>query len=174
MLERHRKRQGIILSYLNKLGILDIDMIMKLNIDGLGDTTKRNVLRVMQNLEERGLIKSVRKEVKLFMLIDRKYSHIEHRLMMNRFICNNGYYHTVKLEPLIKISGEEFRPDFVVPKIDNPKLATDWKYFEVDRTQKKNVNMQKAKRYKDLGLQFEVVCGIERVYMWKGFVYHVV
>lgn len=94
--------------------------------------------------------------------------------MMNRFLCKHNLVNIAKIEPTITIENEEFRPDFIVPKTNNPKFADDWKYYEVDRTQKKSVNMQKVKRYKDLGLQFEIVCGVERVYMWKEYVYHVI
>lgn len=174
VLEKRKKRIGMILSYLNKLGVMDVDMIMKMNIDGLGDTGKRNVLRVMQRLEDDGYIKSVRKERKLYMLKDNVYKNVNHRLMMNRFLVNHGYVNVVKIEPKMIVNGVKFQPDFIIPKVSNPKKASDWRYFEVDRTQKKKVNMDKVKRYKDLGLNFEIVCGVERVYMWKGYVYHVV
>lgn len=174
MSKKHRERTGMILSYLNKLGVMDVDMIQLLDIDGLGKTGKRNVLRIMQGLEEMGYIQSMRKDVKLFMLVDSKFTHIEHRLMMNRYLCKNGLVGKARIEPKVKVNDVEFRPDFMIPKNDNAKSATDWRYFEVDRTQKRVVNMQKVQRYKDLGLQFEIVCGVERVYMWKGFVYHVV
>lgn len=173
MLSRQKNRVAKILSYLNKFGVLDVEMIQRLNIDGLGNTTKRNVLRVMDNLEKDGYIKSKRHYVKLFMLTDYTITHLDHRLMMNRFIIKNGYAKKAIIEPNVKINGESFRPDFMIPKVDEPKLASDWKYFEVDRKQKKKTNMQKIQRYKDYGLQFEVVCGIERTYMWKGYVYHV-
>ena len=174
MSKQNKNRIAKILSHLNSLGVLDVEMIQQLNIDGLGETTKRNVLRVMDNLEKEGYIKSIRHGVKLFMLPDYKLTYIDHRLMINRFIVNNGYNKVARIEPTVKINGEQFKPDFMIPKVQNPKLATDWKYFEVDRKQKKKTNMQKIQRYKDFGLQFEVVCGIERTYMWKGYVYHVV
>ncbi len=174
MSSQRKNRISKILLNLNKLGILDVEMIQKLNIDGLGNTSKRNVLRVMHDLEKEGYIKSIRNEVKLFTLPDQKITHLEHRLMMNRFIVNNGYVNIAQIEPSVKINGETFKPDFMIPKIKEPKKATDWKYFEVDRKQKKKTNMEKIQRYKNFGLQFEVVCGIERSYMWKGYVYHIV
>lgn len=174
MLDKSKKRQGIILSYLSKIRVLDVEMIMQLDIDGLGKTGKRNILRVMQSLEDKGLVKSVRKEVKLFFLPDGKLTYLEHRLLMNRYLCKNGLVNVARIEPNVKVNGVEFRPDFMIPKVPDPKEAKDWKFFEVDRTQKKSVNIQKVKRYKELGLQFEIVCGMERAYMWKGYVYHVV
>lgn len=165
--ELRRIREGKIISSLNKLGVADIRLIKRLNISNLGITSDRNVLRVMNRMVDDGLLDSVRKEIKLYAIKGRGFGHYEHRMMMNEFLVYKGLFYKAKIEPKIKLGGDIFKPDFIVPRVDNPKNEQDWTFYEVDRRQKKKANMLKIERYKRLGLHFEVVCKPERNYMWK-------
>jgi len=70
------------------------------------------------------------------------------------------------------MKGVTFILDFVMPLVRHPHRPEDYIYFEVDRLQKKKTNHVKISRYKRLGLKVEIVCRTERVYIWKGIVYH--
>lgn len=172
--ELRRKRESVIISSLNKLGVVDVKVIKQLNVAGLGSTGDRNVLRVMNRMVDDGLLESMKKEIKLYCVKGRGFGHWEHRLMLNKFLAMKCLYGKAKIEPRIKIGSDEFRPDFIVPIKDHPKTEKDWCFYEVDRRQKKHVNLEKIERYKRLGLRFEVVCNEDRVYMWKGCVVHTI
>lgn len=164
----------MILSFMNDLGVVDVRLLKAANIDGLGNTSNRNILRVIRRLEEEKLVKSMRKEIKLFTTSDGTFHHWEHHLLRNRFIVDKGIWKQVIIEPKVTVKGETFIPDFVLPLVPHPHRAEDYIYFEVDRLQKKKTNHEKIARYKRLGLKVEIVCRPERVYIWKGSVYHTV
>lgn len=168
--EIRKEREARILSRLNKLGVASVWELMRLNVGGLGESGRRNALRVLNEMEEKGLVDSVRKEIKIFCVKDRGFGHWEHRMMMNKFLIKKGLFDKAKIEPNIKINGIDFRPDFIIPRTPNPKEANDWLYFEVDRKQKKKANLEKIQRYREFGLKFEVVCSPERSNQWKGCV----
>ena len=168
--EIRKAREAKILSRLNKLGVASVWELMRLNAGGLGNGGRRNALRVLNEMEQKGLVDSMRKELKLFCIKDRGFGHWEHRLMMNRFLIKKGLFDKAIIEPNIKINGIEFRPDFIIPKVHDAKSATDYIYFEVDRRQKKKANLEKIQRYKEYKLKFEIVCTPERAYIWKGCV----
>lgn len=161
-------REQEIISLLNKLRVVDVEMIQNVNVSNLGNTSRRNVLRVLNEMVKDGLLDTIRSEVKLYSVKGRGFGHLEHTLMMNRFLIKNGLFHKARIEPKIKINDIEFIPDFIVPKVDNPKNQYDWVFYEVDRKQKKRANILKIERYKEMGLTFEVVCSPERNYMWNG------
>lgn len=165
--EKRRLRESEILLCLNKLRVVDVGVLMKLDVGDLGKGSKRNVLRVMNEMVRDGLIKEVRKEVKLFYDADmRGLGNWEHTLMRNRFIAEKGrrFYEDVKIEPRVMLRGKEVRPDMLYDGI----------FYEVDRTQKMKINKEKIERYMRGGVKFEVICGPDRVRLWKGHVYHVV
>ena len=166
--ELRKMREKEIISLLNKLKIVDVEIIKRVNVSNLGHTSDRNVLRVLNKMVDDGFLDSIRKENKLYAIKGYGFGHYEHRLMMNKFIVRKGYLNKVKIEPKIKIGVDEFRPDFIVPIVNRPKTEKDWCFYEVDRKQKKKANINKIERYRRLGLKFEVVCGVERNYMWKG------
>lgn len=168
---RKKREQEIILS-LNKLGIMTCDMFMKLNISGLGESSKRNTLRVLNRMVKDGFLDEKRKDVKMFVVKGRGFGYYEHDLMRNKFIINKGMYKRVRIEPNIKIGNDQFRPDFIYPIVNNAKTEKDWCFYEVDRTQKMKVNYEKIERYKRLGLRFEVICPSHRIQLWKGCVVH--
>ncbi|QBP06973.1 hypothetical protein [Virgibacillus phage Mimir87] len=168
--EIRKEREARILSRLNKLGVSSVWELMRLNAGGLGEGGRRNALRVLNEMEEKELVISMRKEIKIYCVTGRGFGHWEHRMMMNKFLIKKGLFDKAIIEPKIKINDIEFRPDFMIPMIPDPKNANDWLFYEVDRKQKKKANLEKIKRYRDFGLKFEVVCSPERSYMWKGFV----
>lgn len=147
-------------------------MIMK--VSGFHSTSKRNVLRVMKRMEDEGYLKSQRKEFKVWCLKGDRFGNVEHRLMMNKFICQNGWYRKAIIEPDLNLGGFKFRPDFMIPMVEDAKKPTDFRFFEVDRTQKMNVNKKKIERYQRLGLRFEFICPAYNVERYKGYVYHVI
>lgn len=165
--EKRRLREAEILSCLNKLKVVDVRVLMKLNVGDLGKGSKRNCLRVMNEMVRDGLVRSVRKEVKLFYDVEmRGIGNWEHTLMRNRFIAEKGrrFYEEVKIEPRVILKGKEVRPDMLCNEI----------FYEVDRTQKMKVNREKIRRYIDGGVKFEIVCGQDRINLWKGYVYNIV
>lgn len=170
--EIRKQREAKILSQLAKLGISSVYELMKLNAGNLGHGGRMNALRVLNEMENKGLVDSVQKERKLFCVKGRGFGHWEHRLMMNKFLIKKGLLHKAKIEPTITLNGIKFRPDFVIPIKNDPTKPTDYIYYEVDNRQKKKVNMDKIERYKKLNLRFEVVCTAERKNMWKGCVIH--
>ncbi|WP_200415926.1 hypothetical protein [Virgibacillus salexigens] len=170
--EIRKEREAQILSRLNKLGVSGVWELMALNAGGLGSGGRRNAHRVLSEMEEKDLINSTRKEIKIFCVAGRGFGHWEHRMMMNKFLIKKGLFDKAKIEPQVKINGQEFRPDFMIPLVNNPKTAKEWAYFEVDRKQKKKANLEKIQRYKEFGLRLEVVCTPERASMWKGCVIH--
>lgn len=170
--EKRKIREQKIISSLNKLGVADVEIIKRLNIDGLGNTSDRNVLRVLNRMVDDGLLDTKRKEVKLFTIHGRGFGNYEHRLMMNRFLVRKGLFYKARIEPKIKIGSEVFQPDFIVPFKNGILKPEDFIYYEVDRKQKKKANLQKIERYKRLGLKFEVICTSDRSYMWKDCVIH--
>ena len=168
--EIRKSREAKILSRLNKLGVASVWELIRLNAGGLGNGGRRNAFRVLNEMEQKGLVDSMRKEIKLFCVKGRGFGHWEHRIMMNRFLIKKGLFDKAIIEPNIKINGMEFRPDFIIPCVPNPETAADYIYYEVDRKQKKKANLEKVQRYKDLKLKFEVICTPERVSHWKGSV----
>lgn len=46
----------MILSFMNDLGVVDVRLLKAANIDGLGNTSNRNILRVIRRLEEEKLL----------------------------------------------------------------------------------------------------------------------
>ncbi len=168
--EIRKEREARILSRLNKLGVSSVWELMRLNAGGLAEGGRRNALRVLNEMEEKELVASMRKEIKIYCVTGRGFGHWEHRMMMNKFLIKKGLFDKAIIEPKIKINDIEFRPDFIIAKTPDPKTATDYVYFEVDRKQKKKANLEKIERYKKFGLKFEVICSMERVSMWKGCV----
>lgn len=168
--EIRKEREARILSKLNKLGVASVWELMRLNAGGLGEGGRRNALRVLNEMEEKQLVSSMRKEFKIYCIYGRGFGHWEHRLMMNKFLIKKHLFDKAVIEPKIKINGTDFRPDFIIPKKSEPQTANDWLFFEVDRKQKKKANIEKIKRYKEFGLKFEVVCTPERAGMWRGCV----
>src|SRR5699024_5477684 len=168
--EIRKEREARILSKLNKLGVASVWELMRLNAGGLGEGGRRNALRVLNEMEEKQLVSSMRKEFKIYCIYGRGFGHWEHRLMMNKFLIKKHLFDKAVIEPKIKINGTDFRPDFIIPKKSEPQTANDWLFFEVDRRQKKKANIEKIKRYKEFGLKFEVVCTPERAGMWRGCV----
>ena len=163
-------RERKIVSLLDKLKVVDVELFMMCNVDGLGNTSRRNVLRVLNRMVEDGILDEKRIDVKMYCLKGVGFGYWEHRLLMNKFIVGNGLLNRVRIEPLVSVKGVEFRPDFIVPIVSKPQGLGDWKFYEVDRRQKRKVNHEKIERYKRLGLKFEVVCERDRNYMWKGCV----
>lgn len=172
--EIRKLREMEIIQLLNKLGVADVEIMKRLNVSGLGKTTNRNVLRVLNKMVDDGLLDSMRREIKIFSVAGRGFGHWEHRLLMNKFIVRKGYFHKARIEKKVKINHEVFVPDFYVPLVVHPGSPADFVFYEVDRRQKKKANDKKIERYKRLGLKFEVVCSAERKYMWKGCVVNVV
>lgn len=170
--EIRKEREAKILSRLNKLGVSGVWELMTLNVSGLGEGGRRNALRILNEMEEKGLVDSTRKEIKIYCVKGRGFGHWEHRMMMNKFLIKKGIFDKAKIEPTVTINGKEFRPDFMIPRKHDAKSAADYVYYEVDRRQKKKANLEKMQRYKELGLRFEVVCSPERVNMWRGCVIH--
>lgn len=170
--EIRRQREQEIISSLNKLGIADVEIVKRLNISNLGETSDRNVLRVLNKMVDDGLLDCMRKDIKLFTIKGKGFGHYEHRLLMNRFLVRKGLFHKARIEPKIKIGNDSFQPDFIVPMKDGILTAKDYIYYEVDRRQKRKANMLKIDRYNRLGLKFEIVCPSDRTYMWKGCVIH--
>lgn len=170
--EKRRKREQQILHFLDKMKVMDVRLLKKANVSNLGRTSDRNVLRVMQSMEEKGLVKSQRKEVKLWYMD--KLGQWEHRLMMNHFIVDKGLLNRAIIEPKISVKGETFRPDFMIQVGSGLNSSKDYVFYEVDRTQKRKVNEDKISRYKRLGLKFEFICYEERKHMFKHCVYHIV
>ncbi|APC48943.1 hypothetical protein BME96_12395 [Virgibacillus halodenitrificans] len=170
--EIRKEREARILSRLNKLGVASAWELMRLNAGGLGEGGRRNALRILNEMTEKGLLECSRKEIKIFCVAGRGFGHWEHRMMMNKFLIIRGLFDKAKIEPTVTINGKEFRPDFMVPRVSDPKTANDYVYYEVDRKQKKKANLEKIQRYKELGLRFEIICSPERVRMWKGCVVH--
>lgn len=170
--EIRKEREAQILSRLNKLGVSGVWELMRLNVGGLGEGGRRNALRILNEMEEKGLVDSFRRELKIFCVSGRGFGHWEHRMMINKFLIKKGLFDKAKIEPQVTINGKEFRPDFIIPLVTNPQTAKEWAYYEVDRKQKRKANQDKTQRYKELGLRLEVVCTPERVNMWKGCVIH--
>ncbi|GGJ48372.1 hypothetical protein [Virgibacillus salexigens] len=170
--EIRKEREAQILSRLNKLGVSGVWELMRLDVSNLGKSGRHNALRVLNGMEKKGLVDSMTKEVKIFCVAGRGFGHWEHRMMMNKFLIKKGLFEKAKIEPQVKINGQDFRPDFMIPLVNNPKTAKEWAYFEVDRKQKRKANLEKIQRYKEFGLRLEVVCTPERASMWKGCVIH--
>ena len=168
--EVRKEREAKILSKLDKLGISSTYELIKLDAGGLGRGGRRNALRVLNEMEIKGLVDYTRKEFKLFCVKGRGFGHWEHRMMMNKFLIKKGLFYKAHIEPTVTINKIEFRPDFIVPIHPEPQTPKDYIFYEVDRRQKKKANMEKIKRYKEFGLKFEVVCTAERVSMWKNCV----
>lgn len=154
--EMRRIRENQILSQLDKFGVMTVDHFQKMNIAGFGSSGKRNVLRVLGEMEKDGLIYSKHVGKKLFST-SRNFGYWEHRLLLIDFIVFKGYWKNCHIErPLMSKGVEVIKPDCIITEGDRMLC------IEVDRRQKKVTNLQKVKRYKELGLQLVVVCYKDR------------
>lgn len=161
--ERRKRRELDITSKLAKGRIMTGQQLWEVDAGGLrsGGGKVRNCMRVLREMEREGKVFSKRMNVKLFSL-DNKFGFWEHQLMLNDFLISRGWFDLCRMEVPIKRDGE------IVLRADaGIFLNGEWFMIEVDRTQKKKVNLEKIGKYKELDIKFGVVCYPEREAFWK-------
>lgn len=162
MSERRKRREVAILTALNKLGVANVEQLMKLNAGGLGNGGRRNALRVLSEMENDGFIDSKRVGVKLFCVKGRGFGQWEHKLLRNDFVIWKGIFDKCRYEAKLK------RNDVVriVADVGVWSEQEGWTFYEIDRLQKKKTNLEKLKVYNDLGAleRLVVVCYKERAH----------
>lgn len=163
--ELRRLRELEILTQLAKFGILTVSQMQGLNVAGFGSSGRRNVLRVLREMEEDGHIVSKHVGKKLFAMPGSRFGLWEHRELLVDFLLWKGWADNCHVErPIMHNGVEVIRPDAVVTT-SNGLLC-----IEVDRRQKLSVNKQKVLTYKELGLRMIAVCYRGRGHHFEGCV----
>lgn len=158
--EIRRVREQEILSKLDKFGILTVDHLRKMNVAGLGKSGRRNCLRILNEMESKGLVRSKKVGMKLFAVNGKGFGHWEHTLLRNDFLVREGHWRNCKIEVPVKRNG---KVELVADAVIRGDICV-----EVDRMQKRSVNREKVKKYQELGVKVMAVCYRSRVDHWKG------
>lgn len=77
--------------------------------------------------------------------------------MRNDFLIEKGWFDICRMEIPIKRNGE-----LILRADAGVQIDGKWLFIEVDRRQSKRANMEKVRKYTELGLDFIVVCYKER------------
>lgn len=168
--EKRRLRELEIMSILGKLQIAHVGHLMALNAGGLGESGRRNALRVLREMENDGYLDSKRVGVKLFRVSGGGSRGFhggmwEHTILRNDFVVWKGreFFENCRFEVPIRVRGKEvLRADIGIQKNGR------WLFYEIDRLQKRSANILKIENYKKLNLDFKVVCYRDRLGMWSG------
>lgn len=161
-----------IISKLEKGKILTAEQLLRMDAGGLrsGGGGKKNVLRVMREMEADGLVSSKRVGTKLFGEVGSRFGFWEHTLMRNDFLIDKGWFDVCQMEMPIRRNGG----GGVVVRCDaGVNIMGQWHFIEVDRRQEKRANIQKIEKYKELedgGVDFElwIICYSERKRFWDS------
>lgn len=159
------KRVDDICMKLDKFDVLTIKQLRNINAGDLGNTGDRNILRVMERLVKEGYVEKKRYGFNLYALRGRGFGNWEHKFMRNEYLIWKGVWNKARVEvPIIWKGREYLRAD--AHWVENGRD----KFLEVDRRQKKKVNLEKIRKYKEIGAQFEVLTYRSRGRMWQGCV----
>jgi len=166
--EIRRRRELEIISKLDKGGIMTIDQLRAIDAGGLGAGGRHNALRVLREMEDSGMVASKRVGMKLFSSdIRSRFGFWEHTLMRNDFLIERDWFDICRMEIPIRVGGE------IVLRADaGVFLNGEWLFIEVDRRQSRKANIQKIEKYKELKLNFMVVCYKERAGHFRGCMLH--
>lgn len=162
--ELRKRRELEILRVIEKGQIMTAAQLRKLNVGRLGESSYRNTLRVLREMENDGHLMSKHVGMKLFSVNDGgRFGFWEHVLVRNDFLIWKGWFHSAFVErPLIVDDVEICRPDAIVVVNGEPLC------IEVDRRQKKRTNIQKMEKYLEHNVKVGVVGYRTRLKEWPG------